>query len=156
MRDTAGIGALRWNEKPIDVMIDTGADPSVMDKGTMQAKRIPYEVREDRVYGLSRSPQVVCGTARISIDIGNGQLVDHEVDVLDTTTRTTILGRRFLALFKDTTFDWENLRLKLGGHWIPSLAAACGGQAATRAEVMRIEGVSNKSSVTGKQLYNVC
>ena len=129
---------------------NTGADPSVVDKGTMQAMRIPYEVREDRVYGLGRSPLVVCGTARISIDIGNAQRVDHEVDVLDTTTKTAILGRRFLALFKDTTFDWENLRVKLEGHWIPSLAAACGGQAATRAEVMRIEGVGNKSSVTGK------
>ena len=72
------------------------------------------------------------------------------MEVLDTTTRTAILGGRFLALFKDTTFDWENLRVKLGRHWVSSLAAACGGQAVTRAEVVRIEGVGNKSSVTAK------
>ena len=56
-----------------DVMIDTGADPFVVDKGTLQAMRIPYEAWEDRVYGLGRSPLVVCGNAWISIYIGNSQ-----------------------------------------------------------------------------------
>ena len=65
--------------------------------------------------------------------------------MLNTTTRIAILCRKFPVLFKETTFDWENLQVKLGGCWIPSLAAVFGGQAPTREEVMEINGVSNKS-----------
>ena len=58
-------------------------------------------------------------------------------------TRIAILGRKFPVLFKETTFDWENLQVKLGGCWIPSLVAVCGGQANTGSD--EINGVSNKS-----------
>ena len=125
--------------QPIDVMIDTGANPSVVDKRTIQAMHIPYETKEDRVYGLGRTPLVVCGVARVYIDIGDSHLVDHEIEVLDTDAKTAILGRRFLSLYKDTTFDGE--------HWVPSLAAVYGGQAVSRAEVIRIEFEGVRSTI---------
>ena len=52
---------MKWNDQPIDVMIDTAADPSVVDKRTNQAMQIPYETKEDGVYGLGRTPLVLCG-----------------------------------------------------------------------------------------------
>ena len=147
IKDTAVVVPMKWNDQPIDVMIDTGADPSVVDKRTIQPMQIPYETKEDRVYGLGRTPLVVCGVARVSIDIGDSHLVDHEIEVLDTDAKTAILGRRFLSLYKDTTFDWENWRVKLGEHWVPSLAAVYGGQAVTRAEVIRIEAEGVRSTI---------
>ena len=144
IKDTAVVVPMN---QPIDVMIDTGANPSVVDKRTIQAMHIPYETKEDRVYGLGRTPLVVCGVARVYIDIGDSHLVDHEIEVLDTDAKTAILGRRFLSLYKDTTFDWENWRVNLGEHWVPSLAAVYGGQAVTRAEVIRIEAEGVRSTI---------
>ena len=79
------------------------------------------------------------GTACVAIDVGDGRPLEHEIEVLDTNNRVVILGRRFLARYKNTTFDWENMRVRLGGCWKISLAAARGGYAATRAEIMQTE-----------------
>ena len=144
IKDTAVVVPMN---QPIDVMIDTGADPSFVDKRTIQAMQIRYETKEDRVYGLGRTPLVVCCVARVYIDIGDPHLVDHEIEVLDTDAKTAILGRRFISLYKDTTFDWENWRVKLGEHWVPSLAAVYGGQAVTRAEVILIEAEGFRSTI---------
>ena len=59
----------------------------------------------------------VCGTACVAIDVGDGRPLEHEIEVLDTNNRVVILGRRFLARFKNTTFDWESMRVRLGGCW---------------------------------------
>ena len=91
------------------------------------------------VYGLGRTALAVCGTACVAIDVGDGRPLEHEIEVLDTNNRVVILGRRFLARFKNTTFDWENMRVRLGGCWKTSLAEARGGYAATRAEIMQTE-----------------
>ena len=61
IKDIAVVVPMKWNDQPIDVMIDTGADPSVVDKRIIQAMQIPYETKEDRVYWLGRTPLVVCG-----------------------------------------------------------------------------------------------
>ena len=91
------------------------------------------------MYGLGRTALAVCGTACVAIDVGDDRPLEHEIEVLDTNNRVVILGRRFLARFKNTTFDWENMRVRLGGCWKTSLAAARGGYAATRAEIMQTE-----------------
>ena len=50
---------------------------------------------------------------------GDGRPLEHEIDVLDTNNRVVILGQSF----KNTTFDWENMRVRLGGCWKTS---SCG------------------------------
>ena len=139
VHETAVVVPVKWNGKPINVMMDTGADPSVVDRGTVQKMNIPYSTKYSQVYGLGRTALAVCGTACVAIDVGDGRPLEHEIEVLDTNNRVVILGRRFLARFKNTTFDWENMRLRLGGCWKTSLAAARGGYAATRAEIIQTE-----------------
>ena len=120
-------------------MMDTGADPSVVDRGIVQKMNIPYSTKYSQVYGLGQTALAVCGTACVAIDVGDGRPLEHEIEVLHTNNRVVILGRRFLARFKNTTFDWENMRVRLGGCWKTSLAAARGGYTATRAEIMQTE-----------------
>ena len=126
VHETAVVVPVKWNGKPINVMMDTGADPSVVDRGTVQKMNIPYSTKYSQVYGLGRTALAVCGTACVAMDVGDGRPLEHEIEILDTNNRVVILGRRFLARFKNITFDWENMRVRLGGCWKTSLAAARG------------------------------
>ena len=105
------------NGNKIDVMLDTGADLSVIDLPTLQKLGITYQRKNSKVFGVGHIPLRVCSLANVSVDLGDGQMVEYDLEVLDTEVRTVVLGRRFLALFGDTTFDWERLRVKIGGHW---------------------------------------
>ena len=89
MRDAATIIPVKWNNNQ-SIKIDTGADHSIVDKGTIQAMRIPYEIKEEQVFG--RASLLRYGTSRISIDIGDSQRVDDELEVLDTKR-----GQRYWA-----------------------------------------------------------
>ena len=64
---------VKWNGKHINVMMDKGADPSVVDRGTVQKMNIPYSTMYSQVYGLGTA-LAVCGTACVAIDVG---MVDH-------------------------------------------------------------------------------
>ena len=123
-RSIAVVVPVKWNGKPSNVMMDTGADPSVVDIGTVQKMNIPYSTKYSQEYGIGRTALAVCDTACVAIDVGDGLPLEHEIEVLDTNNMVVILGRRFLARFKNTTFDWENMRVRLGGCWKTSLAAA--------------------------------
>ena len=78
--------------------MDKGADPSVVDRGTVQNMNIPYSTKYSQVYGLGRTALAVWGTACVAIDVWDGRPLEHEIEVLDTNNRMVILGRRFLAL----------------------------------------------------------
>ena len=95
VHETAVVVPVKWNGKPINVMMDTGADPSVVDRGTVQKMNIPYSTKYSQVYGLGRTALAVCGTACVAIDVGDGRPLEHEIEVLDTNNRVVILGRRF-------------------------------------------------------------
>ena len=73
VHETAVVVPVKWNSKPINVMMDTGADPSVMDRGTVQKMNIPYSTKYSQVYGLGRTALAVCGTACVAIDVGDGR-----------------------------------------------------------------------------------
>ena len=98
-------------------MLDRGADPSVVDRVTAQIQGLAYHPNRYRVFGVGHIPVAVCGRACVSIDIGDNQVVEYGLDILDTEAKTVILGGGLLAQFGGTTFDWERLRVKLGDHW---------------------------------------
>ena len=50
------------------------------------------------MYGLGRTALAVCGTACVTIDVGDGRPLEHEIEALDTNNRVVILGRRFSYL----------------------------------------------------------
>ena len=84
-----------FDGSPIDVMLDTGAQPSVVDKGTIKHMNFPYQSKDGRIYGIGESHIPICGALEVEIDVGNEQKVRHQLEVLDTAVRTAILGRNF-------------------------------------------------------------
>ena len=82
---------VKWNGKPINVMMDTGADHSVVDRGTVQKMNVPYSTKYSQVYRLGRTALAICGTPCVAIDVGDGRPLEHEIEVLDTNNRA-ILG----------------------------------------------------------------
>ena len=136
--ETAVVIQVRFNGNPIHVMLDTGAQPSVIDKATLETMNIPYYTKQDKVYGVGKSPIQVCGTLEVEIDAGEGQIIRHRIEVLDTSSRTAILGRDFLANFEEVCFDMQNFRVRLGESWKETATSLQGGQAILRAEVARV------------------
>ena len=103
--EAAVVVRVHFGSKPIEVMLDTGAQPSVIDKGTVEKLKLAYQLKDSRVYGVGRSPIQVCGTMQVDIDIGGNRVISHQVDILDTGTKIVILGRNFLANFSEVCFD---------------------------------------------------
>ena len=136
--ETAVVIQVRFNGNPIHVMLDTGAQPSVIDKATLETMNIPYYTKQDKVYGVGKSPIQVCRTLEVEIDVGEGQIIRHRIEVLDTSSRTAILGRDFLANFEEVCFDMQNFRVRLGESWKETATSLQGGQAILRAEVARV------------------
>ena len=75
VRNAAVMIPVKWDNKAINVLIETGADPSVVDRDTFERMGISYTAKEDRVYGLGRASLAVCGTARVSIDVGDNRWI---------------------------------------------------------------------------------
>ena len=136
--ETAVVVSVRFDSKPINVMLDTGAQPSVVDRLTAERMNLPYVVREHKVYGIGKSPIRICGTLEVGIDIGSGKEIRHKLEVLDTSVRTAILGRSFLANFKEVCFDMKGFRVRLGDGWLDTGFSIHGGQPLARAECMQI------------------
>ena len=76
VHETAVVVPVKWNGKPINVMMNTGADPSVVDRGTVQKMDISYSTKYSQVYGLGRTVLAVCGTACVAIYVGDGRTLE--------------------------------------------------------------------------------
>ena len=135
--ETSVMLPVKINGREINAMLDTGADPSVVDRVTAQRLGLAYHPNRSRVFGVGHIPVAVCGRACVSIDIGDNQVVEYGLDILDTEAKTVILGRGLLAHFGGTTFDWERLRVKLGDHWKDAAVGARGGDILVRANVLQ-------------------
>ena len=149
-RETSVVTPVSLDGKQTDTMLDTGADPSVEDRVTLQGLGINYQRVNSRVFGLGHIPIKLCGKALLTIDTGDSQIADHEVDVLDAEVKTVILGRRFLGMFGETSFDWLHLRVRLGNVWKESKAGAKGGHWAgqLRYSSVRTRRISNPMNST--------
>ena len=126
--EAAVVVRVHFGSKPIEVMLDTGPQPSVIDKGTVEKLKLVYQLKDSRVYGVGRSPIQVCGTMQVDIDIGSNRVISHQVDILDTGTKTVILGRNFLANFSEVCFDVKGFRVKLDDQWLETRTLLQGGK----------------------------
>ena len=145
--EAAVVVRVHFGSKPIEVMLDTGAQPSVIDKGTVEKLKLASQLKDSRVYGVGRSPIQVCGTMQVDIDIGGNRVISHQVDILDTGTKTVILGRNFLANFSEVCFDVKGFRVKLDDQWLETRTLLQGGKALGRAEVVQIESPSEQDQM---------
>ena len=123
-------------------MLDSGAQPSVMDTKPLEELRLPFQVRPSQVHGVGDTSVPTRG-----LDCGNGIALYHRFVVLDSIEHTIILGRDFLKRFRSTEFDWMNRRVRLGSHWLQTEACLWGGHVLSRAgavwNVLQEGGVEN-------------
>ena len=92
-----------------------------------------------KVYGLARKPVEVVGSATLTLDLGDGQVVDHTFEILHDIGTTHILGRDLLRKFKSTEFDWSSHKVRLGNIWKDSRAVVEGGDLLAIAEAVCLE-----------------
>ena len=66
------------NGEETRALLDTGASPAVIDENTLQELGLGNTLKEGfgRVYGLCKNPITVIGSARLTVDVGDGQQVD--------------------------------------------------------------------------------
>ena len=102
------------NDTPIIAMLDSGAQPSIVGKGTLSFLKVSYLCYAETVHGVGATP--VSTLARVQLDVAIGLIcsLKHMFLVLDTEEPTIILGRDFLSLFSSTEFDWANHKIRLG------------------------------------------
>ena len=126
-------------------LLDSGANPSIVDFKSLQKIGREYTKCPSRVYGVGASPVPTLGRAEITVNIGDGNKVQHAFLVLDSNEPTIILGRDFLKKFNSVEFDWDNHRVRLGDNWIQSEASIIGGQPISRAITSSITGPANEA-----------
>ena len=114
-------------------MLDSGAQPSVLDIKFLETWGIPYVRKVSSVNGLASHSVKVCGESQVKVDLGNGLCLSHKFTVIVSDEPTVILGRDFLKRFEATLFDWRNHRVRLGPKWISTEASVKGGHSISRA-----------------------
>ena len=139
--------SLRLNGRESIVMLNSGAQPSVIDTMSLEELRVPFQVCPSQVHGVGDTAVPTRGFVDLRVDCGNGIALDHKFVVLDSVEHTIILGRDFLKRFRSTEFDWDNRRVRLGPHWLQTEACLWGGHVLSRAgavwNVLQEGGVEN-------------
>ena len=129
--------SLQLNEIQTTVMVDSGAQPSIIDTESLEKLGVDCRGRPGRVHGVCATPIKTRGVVDLEVDFGTRHPVKHKFNVLDSREQTVILGRDFLKRFKSTEFDWENHCIRLGECWLPTEASLWGGRVLSRAGAIR-------------------
>ena len=140
-------GSEKW------ALLDSGANPSLVDSQSLRSISLHYTSKPSRVYGVGATPVTILGCAEIPVNVGKTHELRHKFLVLDSTKPTIILGRDLLRKFSSTEFDWDGHRVRLGNEWIDSEASILGGQPLARAESVT-SVVFEANGVTGANQRN--
>ena len=124
------------NGHSTQALLDSGAQPSVVDIQSLRAISSEYTPKRGRVHGVCATPVKTVGEVILRVDVGKGETMEHKFTVLDSSEPTIILGRDFLSRYSSTEFNWDNHRVRLGNFWLNSEATISGGQALSRAELV--------------------
>ena len=127
--------SVKLNGEHVSALVDSGAGPSVIDLETVRDLGLETEVisKTGKIFGLAKEPVEVVGTLRLTLDLGNGQILDHSFEVLTGAQNTCILGRDLLARFGVTEFNWQSHRVRIGDVWKDSQFTIEGGAPLMRA-----------------------
>ena len=130
--------AVNIEGKRVAALLDTGAKPLVIDRGTLCGLGLVSRMvtSPSRVFGLGKSGIRVQGHVDVTIQVPGAAVepVLTRVKVLDSEEPTLLLGREFLNRFGSVTFDWKNESIRLGSAWVPIKAAVTGGTPLFRAQ----------------------
>ena len=65
-------------------MLDSGAQPSVIDTRSLEELRVPFQVRPSQVHGVGDTSVPTRGLVDLRVDCGNGIALNHRFVVLDS------------------------------------------------------------------------
>ena len=135
--------SVRFDDRPVSAMLDSGAGTSVIDKRSAEelgvlVKLRPVQGASSKVYGVGGEVHVI-GTVSVSVNVGHGEACDHVLKVIDCIETVVILGRDFLSTFPSVEFDWEGGRIRLGSAWAHPDLMVGGGHHSSRLAVAMLE-----------------
>ena len=148
--ESAVVVRIKLNNSPLVAMLDSGAQPSIVDKGTLLSLGANFAACPSHIHGVGATPVVTLGKARLVVDIGQKNTITHEFLIMDSNESTIILGRDFLSQFNSTEFDWANYRVRLGHIWLPTEASLHGGQILSRAKVVNSVAIEEPCETPGQ------
>ena len=135
-------------------LINSGAQPSIIDARSLESIGKGYQYSPNRVHGVCAIP---IKTSYVELEVGierSKETLTHKFLVLDSPERTIILGRDFLIRFKSTEFDWNEGRIRLGEIWLSTEASIWGGQVLSRAEMVKYMFVEHNEN-TSRNGWNI-
>ena len=141
-RDCAVLLPVKLDGHDSVALIDSGAGPSVIDKGSLlklKLLRTIKRAKNSHVQGVGNAHAPIFGHANLSVTLADGRAVPCEFTVLDTYDETILLGRSFLCKFSSLEFDWDGRRIRLGDSWYDASIMLSGGEVDGRVDVARIE-----------------
>ena len=125
------------NDVPIVALLDSGAQPSIVDKGILISMGVEFLSYPGYIHGGGSTPVATLVRVQLVISIGQDYSIKHTFLVIDTNDSTIILERDFLSRFDSTEFDWGNHRIRLGKQWLPTEATLHGGPILARAMMLK-------------------
>ena len=84
--------SVKLNGKPVSALVGSGAGPSVIDIEAVRDLGLEAQLitKEGKIFGLAKEPVEVVGMLKLSLDLGNGQIVDHSFEVLTGSQNTYV------------------------------------------------------------------
>ena len=130
---------VRIQGKEVAAMLDTGATPCVIDRGTVERLNLTQIIEHEpsKVYGLFNSPVQVLGYMMVKVKVGLHRPVVQKLQVLDTEEPIVLLGRQLMQQLGTVSFDFQNSRIKTGDTWESYETAICGGIPLGKAQVTK-------------------
>ena len=93
------------------VLLDSGAQPSIVDVQSLKAIGLDYKLRRSKVHGVCATPIETMGEVELCVDVRKGEVMNHKFTILRSPEPTVILGMDFLRRYTTIEFDWANHRL---------------------------------------------
>ena len=140
--ESAVLLSVKLNGQSASAMVDSGAGPNVIDKGTMLKLGLLRSIKRQEsghVLGVGNTKVPVFGQAELDVELDDGMRNRESFTVLDSYDDAVLLGRSFLSGFPSVEFDWAKHRIRLGDSWYDANIMLSGGKVDARVDVVRLE-----------------
>ena len=109
------------NEHRVNATLDSGAGCSVIDIGTVEEIGLGENIApgSHHLVNASGERMDIAGVVNVEIRLKGMKPIVHEFKVLNAKTFSNVLlGRDFMKLFGQVTFDFNANRVRLGRTWV--------------------------------------
>ncbi len=123
----------------MDAMLDTGAGPSVIDKGSLMKLGVIDKIKSSAsvVYGLNNGVVQSIGEIKLKVELNESTKKEQTFKVIIADEQVLLLGRNFMNSFGSTEFDWEQGSVRLNDTWFQSKVMMAGGSSLERVGIAK-------------------